>query len=68
MRGRIRRDVSAWYPMLLFKHPIFEMCFSTCRKKFIRGLSLGIPNGVHLHMLVYKRLMRWAWARGRRAS
>jgi hypothetical protein len=23
-------------------------------------MSPGIPDGVHLHMLVYKRLMRWA--------
>jgi UDP-N-acetylmuramyl pentapeptide phosphotransferase/UDP-N-acetylglucosamine-1-phosphate transferase len=54
------RDVSAWYPVLLFMYPIFETCFSIYRKKFVRGISPGIPDGVHLHMLVYKRLMRWA--------
>jgi UDP-N-acetylmuramyl pentapeptide phosphotransferase/UDP-N-acetylglucosamine-1-phosphate transferase len=57
------RDESAWYPVLLFMYPIFETCFSIYRKKFIRGMLpgiLGIPDGVHLHMLVYKRLMRWA--------
>ncbi|EUC14732.1 glycosyl transferase family 4 [Burkholderia sp. BT03] len=54
------RDVSAWYPVLLFMYPIFETCFSIYRKKFIRGMSPGIPDGVHLHILVYKRLMRWA--------
>ena len=54
------RDVSAWYPVLLFMYPIFETCFSIYRKKFIRGMSPGIPDGVHLRMLVYKRLMRWA--------
>ncbi|KAF1004444.1 MAG: glycosyltransferase [Burkholderia sp.] len=54
------REVSAWYPVLLFIYPIFETCFSIYRKKFIRGISPGIPDGVHLHMLVYKRLMRWA--------
>jgi UDP-N-acetylmuramyl pentapeptide phosphotransferase/UDP-N-acetylglucosamine-1-phosphate transferase len=53
------REVSAWYPVLLFMYPIFETCFSIYRKKFIRGMSPGIPDGVHLHMLVYKRLMRW---------
>ena len=51
--------VSAWYPVLLFMYPIFETCFSIYRKKFIRGISPGVPDGVHLHMLVYKRLMRW---------
>jgi UDP-N-acetylmuramyl pentapeptide phosphotransferase/UDP-N-acetylglucosamine-1-phosphate transferase len=54
------REVSAWYPVLLFVYPIFETCFSIYRKKFVRGMSPGIPDGVHLHMLVYKRLMRWA--------
>lgn len=54
------RDVSAWYPVLLFMYPIFETCFSIYRKKFVRGMSPGIPDGVHLHMLIYKRLMRWA--------
>ena len=52
--------VSAWYPVLLFMYPIFETCFSIYRKRFVRGMSPGIPDGVHLHMLVYKRLMRWA--------
>ncbi|SED04954.1 hypothetical protein SAMN02787142_2443 [Burkholderia sp. WP9] len=43
---------SAWYPVLLFTYPIFETCFSIYRKKFIRGMSPGIPQGEHLHMLV----------------
>ncbi|KVW70352.1 hypothetical protein WK99_08215 [Burkholderia ubonensis] len=54
------REVPAWYPVLLFMYPIFETCFSIYRKKFVRGMSPGIPDGEHVHMLVYKRLMRWA--------
>jgi UDP-N-acetylmuramyl pentapeptide phosphotransferase/UDP-N-acetylglucosamine-1-phosphate transferase len=54
------REVSAWYPILLFMYPLFEVCFSIYRKRFVRGMSPGIPDGVHLHMLIYKRLMRWA--------
>ncbi|MCY1336888.1 putative undecaprenyl-phosphate N-acetylglucosaminyl 1-phosphate transferase [compost metagenome] len=53
-------QVSAWYPVLMFIYPIFETLFSIYRKKILRGMSPGIPDGVHLHMLVYKRLMRWA--------
>lgn len=52
-------DVSAWYPVLMFIYPIFETLFSTYRKQFLRGISPGIPDGIHLHMLIYKRLMRW---------
>ncbi|WP_418316464.1 MraY family glycosyltransferase [Piscinibacter sakaiensis] len=52
-------SVSGLFPLLLLAYPIFETVFSIYRKKFLRGVSPGIPDGVHLHMLVYKRLMRW---------
>lgn len=51
--------VSGLFPLLLCAYPIFETVFSIYRKKFLRGVSPGMPDGVHLHMLVYKRLMRW---------
>lgn len=57
-------EVSAWYPALMVIYPIFETCFSIYRKRFVRGMSPGIPDGVHLHMLIYKRLMRWATGTG----
>jgi UDP-N-acetylmuramyl pentapeptide phosphotransferase/UDP-N-acetylglucosamine-1-phosphate transferase len=53
-------QVSAWFPLLLCIYPVFETLFSIYRKKFVRGKSPGAPDGVHLHMLVYKRLVRWA--------
>ena len=53
-------SVSPMFPLLLCAYPIFETLFSIYRKKFLRGISPGIPDGVHLHMLVYKRLIRWA--------
>ena len=52
--------VSAWFPLLLCIYPVFETLFSIYRKKLVRGKSPGAPDGVHLHMLVYKRLVRWA--------
>lgn len=52
-------QVSAWYAALLMIYPAFEVIFSIYRKKFVRGISPGIPDGVHLHMLVFKRLVRW---------
>jgi hypothetical protein len=30
------------------------------RRKIIRGRAMGMPDGVHLHSLVYRRLLRWA--------
>jgi UDP-N-acetylmuramyl pentapeptide phosphotransferase/UDP-N-acetylglucosamine-1-phosphate transferase len=52
--------VSAWFPLLLCIYPVFETLFSIYRKRWLRGRSPGMPDGVHLHMLVYKRLVRWA--------
>ena len=53
-------QVSPWFPLLLTYYPIFETIFSMWRKKIHRGMSVGVPDGVHFHMLVYKRLVRWA--------
>lgn len=53
-------SLSPWFPLLLVIYPVFETIFSVYRKKFIRGKSPGMPDGVHLHMLIYKRLVRWA--------
>ena len=50
--------VSPIFPLLLCAYPIFETLFSIYRKKFLRRMSPGVPDGIHLHMLVYKRLMR----------
>lgn len=52
--------VSPLFPLLLCIYPVFETLFSIYRKKVIRGMSPGVPDGVHLHMLVFKRLVRWA--------
>jgi UDP-N-acetylmuramyl pentapeptide phosphotransferase/UDP-N-acetylglucosamine-1-phosphate transferase len=51
-------QVSPIFTLLLCAYPIFETIFSIYRKKFLRSMSPGMPDGVHLHMLVYKRLMR----------
>ena len=52
--------VSPWFPLLLCIYPVFETLISIYRKKLVRGKSPGAPDGVHLHMLVYKRMVRWA--------
>ena len=53
-------QVSPMFPLLLCIYPVFETVFSMYRKRILRGMSPGVPDGVHLHMLVYRRLMRWA--------
>jgi UDP-N-acetylmuramyl pentapeptide phosphotransferase/UDP-N-acetylglucosamine-1-phosphate transferase len=51
--------VSAWYAVLLLIYPVVETIFSIYRRKFVRGVSPGLPDGIHLHMLIFKRLVRW---------
>jgi UDP-N-acetylmuramyl pentapeptide phosphotransferase/UDP-N-acetylglucosamine-1-phosphate transferase len=53
-------SVSPLSPLLMCIYPIFETMFSMYRRKFIRGRPIGMPDGVHLHSLIYRRLMRWA--------
>jgi UDP-GlcNAc:undecaprenyl-phosphate/decaprenyl-phosphate GlcNAc-1-phosphate transferase len=50
-------EVSPWFPLLVMIYPVFETIFSIYRKKFLRGMSPGIPDGIHLHMLIYKRVV-----------
>ncbi|WP_439952532.1 hypothetical protein, partial [Escherichia coli] len=30
------------------------------RRKIVREVPPGLPDGIHLHSLIYRRLMRWA--------
>ena len=53
-------QVSPLFPLLMCIYPIFETVFSMYRRRVIRGRPVGMPDGVHLHSLVYRRLMRWA--------
>ena len=53
-------EVSPLFPLLMCIYPIFETVFSMYRRKVIRGRPVGMPDGVHLHSLVYRRLIRWA--------
>ena len=51
-------EVSPWFPLVLLIYPVFETIFSIYRKKILRGQSPGKPDGLHFHMLIYKRLIR----------
>lgn len=53
-------SVSPLFPLLLAIYPVFETLFSMYRRKLVRGRAVGMPDGVHLHSLVYRRLLRWA--------
>jgi UDP-N-acetylmuramyl pentapeptide phosphotransferase/UDP-N-acetylglucosamine-1-phosphate transferase len=51
--------VSPWFACLINIYPIFETIFSIWRKRFLKRTSPGMPDGTHLHMLIYGRIARW---------
>ena len=53
-------QVSPLCPLLICIYPVFETLFSMYRRKFVRRRAMHVPDGVHLHSLVYRRLLRWA--------
>jgi UDP-N-acetylmuramyl pentapeptide phosphotransferase/UDP-N-acetylglucosamine-1-phosphate transferase len=52
--------VSPMFPLLLCIYPVFETLFSIYRRKWLRGAPVGMPDGAHLHSLIYRRFLRWA--------
>lgn len=53
-------QVSPLFPLMVCVYPVFETLFSIYRRRFIRATPPGLPDGIHLHSLIYRRLMRWA--------
>jgi UDP-N-acetylmuramyl pentapeptide phosphotransferase/UDP-N-acetylglucosamine-1-phosphate transferase len=51
-------EVSPWFALTVLAYPIVETVFSMYRKRMLRQQSAGDPDGLHLHMLIHKRLVR----------
>jgi UDP-N-acetylmuramyl pentapeptide phosphotransferase/UDP-N-acetylglucosamine-1-phosphate transferase len=56
-------QVSTWYAALLLIYPAFETIFSAYRRVFVRGKSPAMPDGIHLHSLIFRRIVQWAVGR-----
>ncbi len=52
-------EVSTWYAALLLIYPAFETVFSAYRRMFLRGKSPAMPDGIHLHSLIFRRIVQW---------
>ncbi len=53
-------QVSPLFALMVCIYPVFETLFSIYRRRVLRDVSPGAPDGIHLHSLIYRRLMRWA--------
>lgn len=51
-------SVSPLCPLLICIYPVFETLFSIYRRRVLREASPGIPDGIHLHSLIYRRVLR----------
>jgi UDP-N-acetylmuramyl pentapeptide phosphotransferase/UDP-N-acetylglucosamine-1-phosphate transferase len=53
-------EVSPLFPLLVCIYPVFETLFSIYRRRLLRAQSTSVPDGIHLHSLIYRRVLRWA--------
>lgn len=53
-------EVSPLFPLLVCIYPVIETLFSIYRRRYLRALPPTMPDGIHLHSLVYRRMIRWA--------
>ncbi|MCD4487449.1 glycosyltransferase, partial [Chromobacterium vaccinii] len=52
-------SVSPWFPLLCVIYPVFETIFSIYRRKFLQNRAIGYPDALHLHQIIYKRVVLW---------
>ena len=53
-------EVSKWFPLLLCAYPIFEALFTIYRRIIFKKVHPGMPDALHLHQLIYRRIVRWS--------
>ncbi len=51
-------ELSNWFVLGLLMYPIYELLFSIYRKRIVNGTPASQPDGYHLHMLVYKLIIK----------
>lgn len=59
-------SVSPFYALAVLFYPVFETLFSIWRRRFKRGTPVDQPDALHLHQLVFRRLVRVTFSRDSR--
>ena len=49
--------VNSWQVLGVVAYPIIEVLFSIYRRRFIQNVSPGAPDALHLHTLVFRRIV-----------
>lgn len=50
-------EVNAWQILAICGYPVIEVLFSIYRRRVIQNVSPGQPDALHLHTLVFRRLV-----------
>jgi UDP-N-acetylmuramyl pentapeptide phosphotransferase/UDP-N-acetylglucosamine-1-phosphate transferase len=50
-------SASGWAALLACFYPVWETVFSMYRRRVMRGTHVGRPDRIHLHQLVFRRLI-----------
>jgi UDP-N-acetylmuramyl pentapeptide phosphotransferase/UDP-N-acetylglucosamine-1-phosphate transferase len=51
-------EVSPWFCFLVMAYPIWDTLFSYYRREVLRGQSWSAADALHLHHLIYRRLVK----------
>lgn len=51
-------NISPMAPVLIGSYPMIETLFSIYRRKYLRAHPVSHPDALHLHTLIYRRLIR----------
>ena len=51
-------EVSPWFALLINGYPVIETLFTIYRRRIHQGKSLGMPDGIHFHTLIYRRVLQ----------
>ena len=52
-------EVSPWFPLMLVIYPVWETLFSIYRRKIVKGQPTDLPDALHLHQILFSRVVRW---------
>jgi UDP-N-acetylmuramyl pentapeptide phosphotransferase/UDP-N-acetylglucosamine-1-phosphate transferase len=50
-------EISPWFALTINGYPVFETIFTIYRRKIHQGKSPGLPDGLHFHTLIYRRIL-----------
>jgi len=50
-------EISPWFALLINGYPILETLFTIYRRKIHQGKNPGMPDGIHFHTLIYRRIL-----------